>query len=114
MECLVLTGTRAIQVAHIYPFCLLTKEEDTFGKRHVFWRMLRNFWPEGKITTWEEAIFPDSPEERGLETARNMITLSADVCWGRGSPTIMLRASTITTISKPSSNDLLGVETNCC
>jgi hypothetical protein len=29
------------------PSVLLTKEEDTFGKRHVFWRMLRNFWTEG-------------------------------------------------------------------
>ena len=86
MECLVLTGTRAIQVAHIYPFCLLTKEEDTFGKRHVFWRMLRNFWPEEKITTWEAAILPDGPGECGLETARNMITLSADahILWNEG------------------------------
>ena len=82
----VLTGTRAIQVAHIYPFCLLTKEEDTFGKRHVFWRMLRNFWPEEKITAWEAAVFPGGPEERGLETARNMITLSADahILWNEG------------------------------
>lgn len=48
--------------------------------------MLRNFWPEEKITTWKAAIFPDGPEERGLETARNMITLSADahILWNEG------------------------------
>jgi hypothetical protein len=48
--------------------------------------MLRNFWPEEKITTWEAAIFPDGPGECGLETARNMITLSADahILWNKG------------------------------
>ncbi|KAG0647510.1 hypothetical protein D0Z07_6508 [Hyphodiscus hymeniophilus] len=84
----VLTGTGAsgIDVAHIYPFCLLSKEEDTFGKRHMFWRMLRMFWPDDKITAWEAVIFPDGPEERGLETPSNMITLSAQVhgLWNAG------------------------------
>ncbi|KAH7317338.1 hypothetical protein BKA65DRAFT_483571 [Rhexocercosporidium sp. MPI-PUGE-AT-0058] len=82
----VLTGTTATDVAHIYPFCLLKKEEDTFGIRHFFWRILRNFWPEEKITTWEAAIFPDGTEERGLETCRNMITISADAhkLWNKG------------------------------
>ena len=48
--------------------------------------MLRNFWPKEKITTWEAAIFPDGTEEGGLETARNMITLSADahILWNEG------------------------------
>lgn len=75
-----------MEVAHIYPFCLLKKEEDTFGKRHFFWRMLRNFWPEEKITTWEEAIFVHGTEECGLETSRNMITLSRDahMAWNEG------------------------------
>jgi hypothetical protein len=48
--------------------------------------MLRNFWPEEKITAWEATVFPDGPEERGLETARNMITLSRDAhdLWNKG------------------------------
>jgi hypothetical protein len=72
-------GSDAIEVAHIYPFCLLSKEEDVFGEQHVFWRMLRNFWPEEKITAWEAIIFPEGSEEHGLETPRNLITFSADV-----------------------------------
>jgi hypothetical protein len=48
--------------------------------------MLRNFWPEEKISAWKAAVFPDGPEECGLETARNMITLSADahILWNDG------------------------------
>ncbi|KAF4627020.1 hypothetical protein G7Y89_g11137 [Cudoniella acicularis] len=82
----VLTGTGAVEVAHIYPFCLLAEEDEIFGKRHVFWRMLRNFWSKEKIAAWEAAVFPDGPEERGLETARNLITLSADahILWNKG------------------------------
>ena len=57
-----------------------------FGERHVFWRMLRNLWPDERIITWEAAIFRDSLEEHGLETARNLITLSSDVnrLWNNG------------------------------
>ena len=61
------------------PYLLLGKEGDIFGKRHVFWRIPSNFWPEEKITTWEVVIFPNGPEEAGMETTANMITLSADV-----------------------------------
>jgi hypothetical protein len=48
--------------------------------------MLRNFWSEEKIATWEAVVFPDGPEERGIETARNMITLSSDahILWNEG------------------------------
>jgi hypothetical protein len=48
--------------------------------------MLRNFWPEEKITAWEEMIFPDGLEERGLETPRNLITFGATVheLWNKG------------------------------
>jgi hypothetical protein len=48
--------------------------------------MLQNFWPEEKITAWEEIVFPDGPEERGLETTRNLITLEAHVhrLWNEG------------------------------
>jgi hypothetical protein len=48
--------------------------------------MLRNFWPKEKITAWEATVFPDGPEEHGLETTRNMITLSRDAhdLWNKG------------------------------
>jgi hypothetical protein len=48
--------------------------------------MLQNFWPEEKTTAWEEMVFPDGPEERGLETTRNLITLEAHVhrLWNKG------------------------------
>jgi hypothetical protein len=48
--------------------------------------MLRNFWPEEKISTWKAAVFPDGLEEHGVETTRNMITLSADahILWNDG------------------------------
>jgi hypothetical protein len=64
----------------------LKKEEDKFGKRHAFWHMLKNFWPEEKITAWEEMVFPDGLEERGLETPRNLITFAAQVhkLWNKG------------------------------
>ena len=57
-----------------------------FGKRYVFSRMLRNFWPEEKINTWEAAVFLDDSAEHGLETARNMITLSVEAhgLWNSG------------------------------
>jgi hypothetical protein len=48
--------------------------------------MLKNFWPKEKVTAWEEMVFPDGPEERGVETPRNLITLGADVhrLWNKG------------------------------
>jgi hypothetical protein len=48
--------------------------------------MLKNFWPEEKVAAWEEELFPDGTHEKGLETARNLITLSKDAhaCWNKG------------------------------
>lgn len=81
-----LTGVKAIDVAHIYPFCLLKEEEDDFGKRHSFWHMLKNFWPEKKVAVWEAELSPNGTHEKGLETARNLITLSKDAhdYWNKG------------------------------
>ena len=48
--------------------------------------MLRNFWSEEKIAAWEKPIFPDGLEKRGLETPKNLITLSPTVhrLWNKG------------------------------
>jgi HNH endonuclease len=82
----VLTGVPSIDVAHIYPFCLLKREKDAFGIRHSFWNMLKNFWPEEKVAAWEAELFPNGTHENGLETARNLISLSKDAhdYWNKG------------------------------
>ena len=84
--CCVLTGVPAIDVAHIYPFCLLKKEEEAYGKRHSFWHMLKIFWPEDKVAAWEAELFQNGTHEKGLETASNLITLSKDAhdYWNKG------------------------------
>lgn len=48
--------------------------------------MLKNFWPEEKVAAWEAELFPNGTHEKGLETARNLITLSKDAHynWNKG------------------------------
>jgi hypothetical protein len=61
-------------------------EDNTFGKRHIFWDMLRMFWPKEKVKAWEEEIFPNGTHENGVESATNLITLSRDAhsMWNKG------------------------------
>ncbi|KAE8446027.1 hypothetical protein EG329_012666 [Mollisiaceae sp. DMI_Dod_QoI] len=85
--CCVLTSDKAIDVAHIYPFCRLSgSEENIFGARHIFWDHLRNFWSEEKVAAWETKIFPRGLSEIGEERVDNLITLSktSHVHWNRG------------------------------
>ncbi|TVY91923.1 hypothetical protein LAWI1_G004437 [Lachnellula willkommii] len=85
--CCVLTGQPSIDDAHIFPFCMIQKEErDAFGTRHSFWHMLKNFWPKEKVAAWEAEIFPLGTHGSGIETARNLITISKDThnLWNRG------------------------------
>lgn len=48
--------------------------------------MLKNFWPEEKVTAWEAELFPNGTHEKGLDTARNLITFSKDAhdYWNKG------------------------------
>jgi len=48
--------------------------------------MLSNFWPKEKIAAWEAEIFPNAEHNPGIETARDLITLSenAHSMWNRG------------------------------
>jgi hypothetical protein len=74
-------------VAHIYPFCSLEDiEEDIFGARHIFWDLLRTFWPKEKVAAWEAELFPIGIHEMGIERVYNLITLSptAHRYWNRG------------------------------
>jgi hypothetical protein len=82
----VLTLDDICEVAHIYPSCLLKEENDAFGNRHMFWRHLQLFWPKEKITAWQEQLFPGDTYDCGIETAKNLITLSvaAHRLWNKG------------------------------
>jgi len=82
----VFTGDALLEVAHIYPFYSLNKEEDTFGLRYTFWNHLNIFWPEEKVAAWAEEIFPQDTSEIGVERVYNLITLSrtAHGYWNRG------------------------------
>ncbi|KAE8443742.1 hypothetical protein EG329_001422 [Mollisiaceae sp. DMI_Dod_QoI] len=86
-RCCVLTRDKAIEVAHIYPFCRLSGlEENVCGARHIFWDHLRNFWSKEKVATWETKLFPNGLSEQGEERVDNLLTLSkvAHVYWNRG------------------------------
>jgi len=83
----VITGSHpSIQVAHIYPFYLLRAEQEVFGKRYIFWKMLSSFWSLEKIAVWEELIFPNGLEQNGMESAINLICLAPTVhaYWNQG------------------------------
>jgi hypothetical protein len=85
--CCVLTKDADIQLTHIYPFhSIKHKEEDIFGARHMFWDLLKNFWPEEKVAAWQAELFPAGINEIGLERVSNLITLSpnAHTIWDRG------------------------------
>jgi hypothetical protein len=48
--------------------------------------MLRNFWPQEKIATWEALLFPDGFEQSGDDSPINLICLSLEVhtYWNKG------------------------------
>jgi hypothetical protein len=75
-------------VAYIYPYCQLRNvEEDAFGVRQIFWDHLRNFWPEEKVTVWQQQLFPEGLSRVGAkERVDNRITLSKDTheAWNKG------------------------------
>ena len=83
----ILTGDASVEVAHIYPYnSLKSKKEDTFGLQHTFWDHMKNFWPEEKVATWAEEVFPRGIDGIGLESVYNLITLSRNAhdYWNRG------------------------------
>lgn len=76
-----------IQVAHIYPFHSISHlEADEYGPRHIFWNLLKIFWPPEKTAAWEAELFPAGLCELGAERVCNLITLSphAHFLWARG------------------------------
>jgi hypothetical protein len=48
--------------------------------------MLRNFWPQEKIATWEAVLFLDGLEQNGNDSTVSLISLSPDahVYWNKG------------------------------
>jgi len=58
----VFTKSWPIEVAHIYPNCLIhpSKDPSTFDKSiPEFWKLLLAFWPSNKIQSWQKEIFRD-------------------------------------------------------
>jgi hypothetical protein len=61
-------------------------EEDIYRERHIFWNLLRTFWPKEKVAAWEVELFSLGIHETGIERVYNFITLSkaAHGYWNRG------------------------------
>lgn len=54
----VITKSRPIQVAHIYPFCIIKGTIDQPGTP-LFWDMLHCFWSRERVLSWKRSIFSD-------------------------------------------------------
>ena len=82
----VLTGYSIVEVAHIYPYCLLDGARDIGTGTTNVWSMLNNFFTPAQVQKWRESIFPNGNSQMGVETAENMITLSkhAHELWNMG------------------------------
>jgi hypothetical protein len=75
----VITLLAPVDVCHIYPWCAFGGDDTKTTQRvERFWSLLRVFWPVEKVNSWRSKIFVDPRNpNRGTETVKNMITLSA-------------------------------------
>lgn len=66
---------------HIYPYCLLKKENANI--RSEFWNTLGTFWSKDQIETWKGKLFKSHPDG---ETTANVISLRKDIheLWNKG------------------------------
>jgi hypothetical protein len=76
----VLTRNGIIEVAHIYPYCMLNIP---LTAREVlqlnFWDILKRFWSDDRVQEWRNAIFPhQNNPDKGVEACYNLICLSPD------------------------------------
>ncbi|KAB8072762.1 hypothetical protein BDV29DRAFT_176819 [Aspergillus leporis] len=80
-----LTKRVPIDVAHIYPHCLISSPDDQ--RIPNFWNALRGFWPPEQIQAWERKIFqdPTSPT-KASDSCSNQICLNKQIhaLWGDG------------------------------
>ncbi|KAE8374597.1 hypothetical protein BDV26DRAFT_284128 [Aspergillus bertholletiae] len=87
-RCVIRKLIEAVQVAHIYPWCLISERRTNVNRTFPpFWEMLRYFWSPEKIDVWHQHIFtnPDRPST-SYDSISNMICLSADLhqSWTNG------------------------------
>ncbi len=79
--CYVLIRDGDIKLAYVYLFYLIKhKEEDIFGSQHMFWDLLKNFWPGEKVIAWQAQLFPEGINEIVIKIASNLITLCPKIC----------------------------------
>ncbi|KKZ63636.1 hypothetical protein EMCG_02077 [[Emmonsia] crescens] len=81
----VLTKTAPVEVAHIYPNCLI---ESPYTRRiSHFWKVLEAFWTQDKINSWRSLIFRD-PENplKPFDACFNLICMNKimHAMWGDG------------------------------
>ena len=74
-----LTGNAICEVAHIYPYSMLSPSPATDSHQYDFWDLLKRFWSEDRIQEWRKVIFLDQNRpDKGIETFHNLICLSPD------------------------------------
>lgn len=80
-----LTGEIPIDVAHIYPNCLISSHN--LDRIPNFWKALSAFWSPGQIRTWESKIFRDPQHPaKPFDHCFNLICLEKGIhgMWGDG------------------------------
>ncbi|PGH06038.1 hypothetical protein GX51_02629 [Blastomyces parvus] len=68
--CIVTKFPDFVDVAHIFPFSMGSSNPQI----SPFWNLLRSFWSEERVTSWQNAILP-----HGTETPKNLICLAPHV-----------------------------------
>ncbi|KAE8319790.1 hypothetical protein BDV41DRAFT_169821 [Aspergillus transmontanensis] len=80
-SCVIRKQSAGVQVAHIYPWCLLSGNQTNVGLSYPpFWEMLKYFWSPARISLWHSKIFTN-PERPGTpyDSISNLICLSSDL-----------------------------------
>lgn len=86
----VLTGSPEIEVAHIFPYCMinpLKKATNLDNSIPEFWKLLEFFFETERLDTWRRALFTDPADPTRLsDGCHNNICMSSSVhaLWTRG------------------------------
>ncbi|KAF7125886.1 hypothetical protein CNMCM5793_002245 [Aspergillus hiratsukae] len=84
-ELCVLTKEFPVDVAHIYPFCLISSDSPRRIPR--FWEALSLFWPPEKINVWKREISRDPNDPtKAFDRCANLMCLAKDAhaMWADG------------------------------
>jgi hypothetical protein len=83
----VITGLGPIDVAHIYPNCLIHPSMNLSGSDPGFWKLLSAFWSPQQIEVWQSKIFRDPHDpSKPTDACFNLLCLSSNLhrMWGKG------------------------------